>query len=375
MSATTDFSKRAGGILSIDLDAIARNYLFLCDQLGGATCAAVVKADAYGLGVAHVAPKLRDAGCSVFFVATIDEGIFLRGLLGDEEIHVFNGLAKGCEPDYAEHRLVPVLGSLGEIDLWRKFCARKEILLPADIHIDTGMSRLGLPPYELDVLVQAPSKLEGMEISHIISHLACANTPSDKMNQEQLERFIQAKSALPRTKASLANSAGIFLGPQYHFDLARPGIALYGGAPQDGAPNQMAQAVKLQGKILQVRDVDTPQSVGYGAAHRVKKRGKIASVALGYADGYFRSLGNKGSAYFGDIRVPVVGQVSMDIITLDVSGVPESHAHPGALVDLIGPNYPLDHIAADAGTIGYEVLCALSSRYHRVYLNSGSQAP
>jgi alanine racemase len=364
---------RAGAILTIDLDAVADNYRRLCAELGGTACAAVVKADAYGLGMEKVAPALVRGGCETFFVAHIDEGMELRRLLRDADIHVFNGLQPGSEPVFAEHRLVPVLNSLGDIEAWARFRDRAGAppFPPADIHVDTGMARLGLPPEDVETLGREPDRLGSIDVAYVISHLACADEPGHTLNRQQLDAFRKARAALPGRPASLVNSSGIFLGPDYHFDLARPGAALYGVAPVPGEPNPMAQVVRLQGKILQVRDVDTPQTVGYGATHRIARRGRIATVAVGYADGYLRSLSNSGGANFGDIRVPVVGRVSMDLITLDVSDLPHRMARPGDLVDLIGPHNPVDRLAAEGGTIGYEILTSLGSRYHRVYKGGG----
>ncbi len=370
----------AGAVLTIDLDAIAANYRLLADRLDGAQCAAVVKADAYGLGIDRIAPALAAAGCRVFFVALIEEGIHLRQILNDTgdpelvqaEIHVLGGLMAGTEEAFDASRLVPVLNSLDEIHDWRAYCRQLENPLPCDLHADTGMGRLGLPAGEVDKLVEEPSRLDGLNILEVISHLACADEPDHPKNGRQLEAFLDVCLRLHQGQACLANSSAIFLGPEYHFDMVRPGVALYGLGPVHGQPNPMAQVVRLQGKIAQVRDVDTPQTVGYGATHQVEGPGRIATVAVGYADGYLRSLSNKGTGYVGDTPVPVVGRVSMDLITLDVTGVPEHLCPVGALVDLIGPNNPIDQVAAAAGTIGYEILTSLGHRYHRAYVGGGS---
>ena len=369
----------AGAILTIDLDAVAANYRHLRDRLGGAACAAVVKADGYGLGMERVAPVLARAGCRVFYVAHIEEGILLRQILNDTgesafvqtEIHVLGGLMAGAEGAYDASRLAPVLGSLREIHDWKTYCARVERPLPCSIHADTGMGRLGLPPHELDMLTEEPSRLEGLDILGVISHLASADEPESPQNAEQLAAFADVRRRLPQGKASFANSSGIFLGSEYHCNLVRPGAALYGIGPVPGKPNPMAQVIGLQGKIIQMRDVDAPQTVGYGATHRVEGPGRVATVPVGYADGYLRSLGNKGTGYIGDIPVPVVGRVSMDLITLDVTGVPEHLAVTGTLVDLIGPRNPIDQVAREAGTIGYEILTSLGHRYRRVYKGGG----
>lgn len=359
----------AGAVLTVDLAALAANYRLIRERLGRAEAAAVVKADAYGLGLAEVAPVLHAAGCRTFCVAHVGEGIHLRKVLGREPaIVVLNGLLKGAEDAYAEQGLVPALGSLAEIAAWRTICARRKKKLPCWLHADTGMLRLGLPPDELAALGEEPALLDGIAIAAVMSHLACADERDHPKNREQLAAFAGVRRRLPMGKACLANSAGVFLGRDYHFDIARPGVALYGVAPQIGEPNPMAQVVRLQAKILQVRRVDTPQTVGYGATHRVEGPGRIATLAVGYADGYLRSLSNRGTGYIGDFPVPVVGRVSMDLITLDVTGVPEHLASVGALVDVIGPHNPVDRVAAEAGTIGYEILTSLGARYHRAYV-------
>ena len=361
-------SDHTGAVLTIDLDAIVANWRLLKGMLVDAECAAVVKADAYGLGADRVAPALARAGCETFFVAQVGEGVALRRVLPEAVIHVLNGPVPGSEPTMVEHRLVPVLNSVDHIDAWAGLARASGAALAADVHVDTGMARLGLPPDEMETLIREPGRLDGITLAYLMSHLACADEPDHPLNRQQLADFQRARAAFANVKASFANSSGIFLGPEYHFDLARPGVSLYGVEPRPGEPNPMAQVVRLQGKILQVRDVDRPQSVGYGATHRVTRRGRVATVGVGYADGYLRSLSNSGTGYMGDTRVPIVGRVSMDLITVDVSDVPGARVRPGALVDLIGPHNPVDAVAADAGTIGHEILTGLGSRYHRVYL-------
>ena len=359
---------RAGAILTIDLDALAENYRRLCAELNGVPCAAVVKADGYGLGLTRVAPALFRAGAREFFVAQLGEAIALRDALPETaEIYVFNGLAAGPAAEFQAQRIVPVLNSLGEIADWQAAARQGTRALAAALHVDTGMSRLGLPAGELDTLAAEPERLNGIVVRHVMSHLACADEPRHPLNAAQLAEFRAARARLPAAPASFANSSGIFLGADYHFDLGRPGVALYGINPTPGHPNPMRQVVRLQGKILQVREIDAPRTVGYGATHRAAGPTRVATVAVGYADGYLRSISNRGSAWLGNQRVPVVGRVSMDLITLDVTGTAPESAYPGAFVDLIGPELPADNVAADAGTIGYEVLTALGQRYHRVY--------
>ncbi len=357
-----------GARLTIDLDAIVRNYRTLQEQAPHSETGAVVKANAYGLGLDQVAPALARAGCKTFFVATVDEAIALRDILPGADIHVFDGLLPGWSEPLAEIGAIPVINSLYQINLWLEHQETIGRKLPADIHIDTGMARLGLNEEELQAFRKSPDSGPKIEINIILSHLACSENTDHPLNEQQLAAFTDALTHFDGKKASLSASAGVFLGPEYHFDLTRPGIALFGGNPTPGSPNPMAQVIRLQGKILQVRSVDTPQTVGYGATHQASGPARIATVALGYADGYFRSLGNTGKAWIESHEVPVVGRVSMDLTTLDVSSVPDHLTAPGALVDFIGPQQSTDDVAHDADTISYEILTGLGRRFFRTYV-------
>lgn len=366
-------SETAGAILTIDLAALANNYTLLRDRLADTVeCSAVVKANGYGLGIEAVAPALSAAGCRTFFVAQLGEAIRLRALLAQPDIFVLNGLAPGQESDFAAHRIFPALNSLAQIDAWSRFC--RSGATPGDragavVHLDTGMSRLGLPTDEFQELADNPGHLAGIDVRYVISHLACADEPDHPLNIEQRATFERLTAALPALPRGLANSSGIFLGSEYHYDLARPGVALYGGNPTPGRLNPMAEVIRLQGRIVQVREIDSPVTVGYGATHRAPGPMRIATVPVGYADGYLRCLGNRASGYIGHHRVPVVGRVSMDLITLDVTGVPPRECQPGCLVDLIGGRVSIDQVAEWADTISYEIMTSLGSRYHRVYRN------
>lgn len=362
-------------VLTIDLDAIRANWRQLAERTAPAQCAAVVKADAYGLGAARVAPALARAGCRQFFVAQLGEGVALRQALREKAanatIFVLNGMMESERLSFDANGLVPCLNDLGQVERWSRHARRRERALPAALHLDTGMNRLGLPADELETLAGEPERLTGIELRLVMSHLACADEPDHPLNRRQLDRFRAAAARLPHARLSLAASAGIFLGRDYHFDLARPGVALYGANPTPGAPNPMAQAVRLQGKILQVRRVDRGETVGYGAAHRFTRPCRLATVGVGYADGFLRSSSDRGSAVLGGVAAPIVGRVSMDLITLDVSDAPDELARPGAMVDLIGGDgrgRSLEDVAADAGTIAYEILTALGRRYERRYL-------
>jgi alanine racemase len=349
-------------VLSIDLDAVVANYRLIEERLGGIAAAGVVKADAYGLGALAVAPALAAAGCGTFFVAQLAEALRLRPVLGQAAIAVLEGFDAACRADYDTHRLLPVLNHLGQLDDWRRTGGGDAIL-----HLDTGMNRLGLSEGDVERLAQDLSRLERVRLAYIMSHLASAEVPADPQNTEQLQRFHQALRRLPKAKASFANSSGVFLGPDYHFDLARPGAALYGLAPIEGAANPMRTTVRLEAPILQVREVPAGATIGYRAGFRTPRRMRIATLGLGYADGYLRSLANRGLGYIGGRLIPLVGRVSMDLITADVTDVPERDLGPYARVELIGPNLPPDAVAERAGTNGYEILTSLGPRYHRVY--------
>jgi alanine racemase len=360
---------RAGALLSIDLAAIRTNYALLRTRLGGAACAAVVKADAYGLGAARVAPVLAEAGCRHFFIAHLDEAVTLRPHLpARAELFVLNGLPPGAEADALAHHVTPVLNSLAQIDAWAALARARGRTLPAMVQVDTGMSRLGLSRAESRILAEDSHRLDGIALVCVMSHLACAEQQDHPLNAEQLDCFREARRKLPQAPASLANSSGIFLGPDYHFDLVRPGAALYGIAPIAGQPNPMRPVVRLHGRIVQIREIETGATVGYGATWRASEPRRIATVSVGYADGFPRSLGNRGSAFIGAHEVPLVGVVSMDTATFDVSNVPSDMLQPGSLIELIGERNSVDAVARRAGTIGYEILTSLGHRYHRRYV-------
>jgi len=358
---------RRGGRLDIDIGAVAENYRTLKQRFTGSECAVAVKADAYGLGLAHVAPALANAGARTFFVAFVSEALALRTMLPDARIAVLNGFAQEALDDFLHHDLIPVLNHLGDIAGWAASARLAGRTLPAYVQLDTGMSRLGLEPSEVDSLVDGPDMLSGIEVLAWMTHLACADDPAHPLNEQQRTQLVEATSRLPGAPLSLCNSSGIFLGQNYHFDIARPGSALYGICPVPGNSNPMRQPVRLHCPIIQVRTIPAGAIVGYGAAHTVTRPSRIATIPVGYADGIIRSLSNRGEMRIGDHAVPVVGRVSMDLITLDITDVPESLAQPGQMVEVIGPHMTPDAIAERAGTIGYEVLTALGRRFDRHY--------
>lgn len=342
----------ARAVLSIDLGAVVRNWRLLGARHAPGAVAAVVKADAYGLGAVPVSLALRDAGCRHFFVAHAGEGEALRDALGDGPmVAVLNGFGGEAHP-----RLLPVLNSLADIRAHRG---------PALIQLDTGMSRLGLPPAELDGLAADPSPLAGVETLFWMTHLSCADEPDHPLNALQAERFAAACARLPAAPCSFSNSSGLFLGPRFGSDLARPGAALYGLNPTPGQPNPMEPVVRLRAPILQLRDIAAGEAVGYGAGWTAPRPTRIATVALGYADGWPRALDGRAAGLLRGARAPMVGRVSMDLTTFDVTDIPG--AAPGDLVELIGPHQDPDALGAMGGTIGYEILTRLGRRFRREY--------
>jgi alanine racemase len=360
--------EHAGAILTVDLHAIAANWRLVRDRLRGAECGAVIKADAYGLGLAKVAETLWRAGCRTYFVALAEEGASLRALLPQADIFVLHGFAPGEEPELVAKRLIPVLNSPDEIARWRDYAhGRSAVPLAAAIMIDTGMSRLGLEPVEAQTLAAKPDSLDGIAVSCLMSHLIVAEERANPITARQLADFNTLRRLFPPARASICNSSAAFLGREYALDLARPGAALFGLAPIVDEPNPLAPVVELRARILQVREIDSPRTVGYGATHRANARTRIATVAVGYADGYLRSLSSRGSGFLGGNRVRVVGRVSMDLITFDVTGLPADLARAGAYIELLGQHHTPDDLAEEAGTIGYEILTGLGRRYQRVY--------
>jgi alanine racemase len=354
----------AGAVLRIDLDALVDNYCLIQRRAAPAAVAGVVKANGYGLGAAPVAQALMQAGCRHFFVAHLSEAVTLKPVLrADMALFVLNGLQPGAEAECAILGAIPVLNALDQIDRWSATARSLGRTLPAAIQVDSGMSRLGLPPEELETLVADRQRLKGIAVQLVMSHLACADDPHGDFNRHQLARFEAFARQFPGVPRSLDNSGGAFL-ERGHFDLVRAGIALYGGAPQN-TPNPMQPVVSLEARIAQLRTVPAETAVGYGLTHRCDRPARIATIPVGYADGWPRHLSNKGSAFIGGIRVPIVGRVSMDSITLDVTAVPDGLLYPGAPVELLGPHQSIDDVAADAGTISYEILTQLGSRYQR----------
>ena len=351
--------KSATGVLYVDLGAIVANWRLLCARHPAGPVAGVVKGDGYGLGAGPVARALYEAGCRHFFVALLDEALAIRDRIPEAMLAVLGGPMPGSEPAYIAHGIVPVLGSLAEIDAWAGTNR------PAILHIDTGMSRLGLDARDLAVLRQDPARLAGIELHYIMTHLVSAEAAHDPLNEHQRQRFAEACAALPPVPRSFANSSGIFLGDAFGSDLARPGAALYGINPTPGQPNPMRQVVRLMARILSVRAIPAGASVGYNATWTATRPSRIATAGVGYADGWDRGLSGRGRAFFDGAPVPLVGRVSMDLTTFDVTDF--SAVAPGGWLEFLGPHQTPDEVADMAGTNGYEILTSLALRLPRVY--------
>jgi len=358
----------AGARLTIDLGALAANWRTLASAAAPAECAAVVKADAYGLGIEHAVPALRRAGCRTFFVALPEEGSRVRAAAPEAIVYVLNGFLPAAAALCSEAGLRPVLNTLEQVAAWAAAGGGASA-----IHVDTGMNRLGLSLHEALELARRPDLLAAVAPALLISHLACADTPAHPLNPEQLALFREIRGELPGIPASLANSAGIFFGADFHFDLVRPGIALYGAAFAEDRP-PLATVVTLEAPVLQVRDGAAGESVGYGAAERLAQDTRIATLAAGYADGYLRAGGSSDARPGASVSIRghparILGRVSMDLIAVDVTAIPG--VSPGDHAELFGPTVPIDVVAAAAGTIGYELLTGLSRRAARSYVGAG----
>ncbi|MBS0562111.1 MAG: alanine racemase [Proteobacteria bacterium] len=354
-----------GAVLEIDLAAIAANWRSLSARHPSGPVAGVVKADGYGLGAPKVAAALHGAGCRHFFVAHPQEALAIRDAVEGAFLGVLNGLIPGTEDALVRHRIAPALGSLAEIDAWAAAARRAGRALPALLHVDTGMARLGLTPEEVEAVAANPARLDGIELRYVMTHLVSAEVPDDPENARQRDRFAAACARLPAAPRSFANSSGLFLGPDFASDLARPGAALYGVNPTPGRENPMRPAVRLLARVLQVREIPAGATVGYNGTWTAARPSRIATACIGYADGWHRSHSNRGEACFDGQPVPLVGRVSMDLTTYDVTDLPGIGA--GDWLELIGPHRSPDQAAEAAGTNGYEVLTSLGRRFLRRY--------
>ncbi|WP_316354636.1 alanine racemase [Candidatus Trichorickettsia mobilis] len=369
-------------ILTIDLPSIRANYRILSTIANQAILGAVVKANCYGLGATKIATALQQEGCRNFFVATIDEAIELQESLGNNiavvsnklvskssstNIFVLSGVSNTDVKVFDQYKLIPVLNNLTQLQIWNQLASNKNTKLPAILHFNTGMHRLGIPHEEIEIIQQNPNLLHGLELLYIMSHLSASTDADHLYNQQQLTKFKNYRQCFPEIKASLANSSSIFLGSDYHYDLIRPGAALYGINPTPRQPNPMQHVVSLTAPIIQLQSVLTGSAISYDMTFITKRDTIIATLPIGYADGYPRALSNRGKVYIAGHPAPVVGTISMDLIVVDVTDIPSEHIFLGQQVEIIGDYYTIDQLAEDAGTIAYEILTRLGKRYHRIY--------
>ena len=361
----------ATGVLTVDLNAIVANWRKLEKAAVPAECAAVIKADAYGCGVDPVARALAAAGCKTFFVATVEEARAARAAVPSATIYALDGIFQNCGDAFARIDCKPVIGDLNELAEWDVFCRRSGWAGGAAIHIDTGMNRLGLTITEAQGIV--PRINAGDHgITLVMSHLACAEALNHPLNAKQLATFREIASLFTGVPASLSNSSGIFLSPQFQFDLVRPGAALYGINPTPEADNPMQPVVDLKARIVQIRNVERGDSVGYGGTWTARRPTRLAIVSAGYADGYFRAAGSNDGTRGAEVvvagkRCPIAGRVSMDLMAVDVTDLEKNAVRRGHMATLIGEGITVDELAHHFGTIGYEVLTGLGPRYARVY--------
>lgn len=374
-SAFPDLPENTGQpVLTIDLPAIQSNWRTLRGATAGARTAGVVKSNGYGCGASRVASALKAAGCDLLFVATAEEGLELRqnAELSTITICVLNGCGVNRENEFKNNSLIPVLNSLNDFKTWISFQQSEGEPHPFVLHIDTGMNRLGMSAQDAALIAADPDFAQA-SVLFAMSHLACADTPDHPKNADQFAAFTKAAAPLkqvhPDLILSLANSAGIYLGPDFCMNIVRPGIALYGGQPVSGKRLPLEPVVHLHAPLLQVRDVAAGDSVGYGATHIAARNSRIATIPLGYGDGILRAAGNEGFGFIGKTRAPMIGRVSMDLITLDITDVPEADAHPGTWVEILGENVSIDQLGAASGSFGYEILTGLGDRYIRRYID------
>jgi alanine racemase len=369
----------AGLRLTVDLAALTDNWRDMARRSGKARTAAVVKADAYGTGMEDAGEALYLAGARDFFVATVDEGVTLRLYAPDARIFVLAGIWPGTERRFFENDLVPVISSDEQLAFWMAVLAEYGDY-PCALHVDTGFNRLGLDMNEAIALADDVSRPASFAPVLIMSHLACGDDPSSAMNRQQLESFRKVSAAYQGIDSSLSASAGIFLGNDYHFDLTRPGIALYGGEAVNGMANPMRPVVTAEARVIQVRDVKAGQAVGYGRAMELTRDSRLAVVSAGYADGYLRSQSSGkvplrqvspqgGHGFIAGRNVPIAGRVTMDMTIFDITDLPENAVSAGDYVELFGKNISVDDVARAAGTIGYEVLTSMGLRHERRYLS------
>ncbi|WP_199751360.1 alanine racemase [Bradyrhizobium sp. RP6] len=368
-----------GGVLTVDLDAIIANWRKLEKTAVPAECSAVIKADAYGCGAEQVSRALSKAGCRTFFVATLEEARKVRAAVPEPTIYVLGGYFQNTGEHYARINCRPVIGDLNELAEWDVFCRRSGWTGGAAVHIDTGMNRLGLTLADAQAII--PRINAGDHgITLVMSHLVSAEQLNSPLNAKQLATFRSIASEFSGVPAALANSSGIFLGAPFQFDQVRPGAALYGVNPTPEADNPMQPVVELKARIVQIRNIERGESVGYGGTWTARRPTKLAIIAVGYADGYFRAASSNDGTRGAEVivagkRCPIAGRISMDLIAIDITDLPPNAARRGHMVTLLGDGITVDELAHHFGTIGYEVLTSLGRRYARIYKGGDAVEP
>lgn len=369
------------GVLAIDLGALIQNYQILGDRVGANVgVAGILKANAYGLGLKEVATELKKQGCPQFFVATLEEALELRSFDENTPLAVLGGLFQGQESTYIEKNIIPVLNSPDDIKRWNKWGQDENKKVPAFLHFDTGMNRLGLSRHEFEILRDDPSQFKAVNVQMVMSHFVAADDWAQAWAKEltiaQGDLFsdiaVRAEKLWPNVKKSLANSPGAFRSPHYHYDMVRPGYALYGGNPTPEKTNLMHHVVSLKARILQIRRCKKHETIGYGASYKLNKDTRTATIAVGYADGFLRSASsskdNQAVVYYEGQPCPVIGRVSMDMVTIDISKVKDKPPAQGDAIEILGQHQSVDDLAKSASTIGYEILTSLGHRYKREYI-------
>jgi alanine racemase len=365
---------KSGPIATIDLGIIADNYRALQTTCGAAEVAATIKADAYGLGAMRIAQTVYAAGCRSFYVAHFEEALALRTLHTDTTVFVLHGIPVGAEAEAHAKNITPIVTDLGALERITTLGKKLNTQISVNLHRDTGMNRIGFSESEWNTLIAAPDKLNGCNAAWVMSHFACSDEPDHPMNEQQCQKFIRATKPFPSAKKTLANSHGIFLGKQMHFDQVRPGRALSGTGTTDiKSTGGLKNALSLHAPIIQLRSIDSNCTVGYGATQRVEKSMRLAALAYGYADGLHRAFSNTDQIsghhfYLRGIAVPIVGRISMDLVMVDVSKIPEHLVNIGDRVEIVGEHQSVDDFAAQIGTIGYEVMTHMGHRVERNYV-------
>lgn len=354
-------------VLEVNTQAIAHNYKILKELVPHSLCGAVLKADAYGFGIKAIAPVLMQEGCRSFFVAHIEEGMALRSVLKTPHIYVLSGLLPDTESYFIEHSLIPILNDFEMVKRWKAVAQSLDRKLACALHIDTGMRRNGFDRIDWEKFLDSPTVLDGVDVHFVMSHLVSSHEAHNPLNNQQKVEFDHIRALLPLSKASLADTGGVYLGPSFHYDIIRPGKGLFGlyAPPSDAPP--LHPCLRFLGRVLQIRTAYKGESVGYGATHVLKRDSRLATIGIGFADGYDRRFSNKGAVGFGSFRAPVVGRISMDYTVVDVTDVPDVLCYVGGWAELVNEDLTLDDLAQSIDTLSRELSTGFTSRVTRIY--------